>query len=141
MNNLSIKTVGIPNRKIPTSLLHHQISYMAIPDIKIQSETNYLTVHDAITIVLSNTTPPIITKEHLMSKTRKREIVTARQTIFYLLRKYSKHSLTYIAKQFNKDHATVLHSQRTIENLCFSSFKFKSEILQFEEKVKQIINR
>ena len=56
--------------------------------------------------------------EEIFSRTRKREIARPRQLIMYFARKHTKLSLNKIgAFCGNKDHATVLHSCKTIEKL------------------------
>lgn len=48
---------------------------------------------------------------------RKREYVTIRQITMSLLRMKNKRSLTYAGGYFGKDHATVIHSMKTVKNL------------------------
>lgn len=134
------KTVSYFNRVIPQSFRNQniQISYMAIPDIKIRIEKKYLSFDQAISIALQNTH---ITKNQLLLKSRKRDLVTARQTIFYLLRKYSKYTLSDIGTQFNQDHATVLHGHKHIIQLLDSDRKFKAEIQFLEDKIIQTLNK
>ncbi|MCX6270534.1 MAG: chromosomal replication initiator protein DnaA, partial [Bacteroidetes bacterium] len=56
--------------------------------------------------------------ESINSKTRKREIVQARQLAMYFAKKHTKSSLATIGLHCgNKDHATVLHACRTVVNL------------------------
>ncbi len=66
-----------------------------------------------------------LSEENLVSKTRKREIVQARQIAMYFAREMTKTSLASIGAQIgNKDHATVLHACRTVENLMETDKKF-----------------
>lgn len=58
-------------------------------------------------------------------KTRKREVVFARQLIMSFYKKYTKMSLKSIGQEFRgespgkvKDHTTVIHSIRLVKNLC-----------------------
>lgn len=53
----------------------------------------------------------------IFDKSQKREIVEARYIVMYILYRYSKESVTEIGWYFNKDHATVDHAKKTIENL------------------------
>ena len=54
----------------------------------------------------------------IQTKSRKREVVQARQVAMYLARKYTKNSLSSIGEQIgNRDHATVLHACKTITDL------------------------
>jgi chromosomal replication initiation ATPase DnaA len=78
-----------------------------------------------------------ITPEELQHKTRKREFVIGRQLCHYLSKKYTKTSLAIIGKRFgNKDHATVLHSNRTISDLIETDKDFQREYLPFLESFK-----
>jgi len=58
-------------------------------------------------------------------KTRKREIVFARQLIMFFLKKYTKMSLKSVGQEFRgegfkkgKDHTTVIYAIQQIKNLC-----------------------
>ena len=54
----------------------------------------------------------------IQTKSRKREVAQARQVAMYLARKYTKKSLSVIGSEIgNRDHATVLHACKTVENL------------------------
>lgn len=57
-----------------------------------------------------------ITLKELASRSRKQRIVMARQIGIYLARKYADgFTLQAIGKEFNKHHATVMHSINVIE--------------------------
>ena len=59
--------------------------------------------------------------ELLKSKTRKREVVQARQIAMYFAKKMTKSSLANIGMHCGgKDHATVLHACKTVNNLIGS---------------------
>lgn len=71
------------------------------------------------------------------SKTRKRNIVQARQIAMFFSKKYTKSSLATIGLHCgNKDHATVLHACRTINNLIETDKQFKSHVDDLEKKFK-----
>ena len=73
----------------------------------------------------------------LKSKTRKREIVQARQIAMYFAKTMTKTSLTSIGSQIGgKDHATVLHSCKTVNNLLETDKRFKTYISEIEKKLK-----
>jgi chromosomal replication initiator protein len=64
--------------------------------------------------------------ETLCSKTRKRHIVQARQLAMFFAKKYTKSSLASIGSQIgDRDHATVLHACKTIDNLLETDKQFK----------------
>ena len=51
----------------------------------------------------------------LKEKTRKKEIVTARQVAMYFTKEHTSHSLKTIGFHFGgRDHATVIHSVQTV---------------------------
>ncbi len=73
----------------------------------------------------------------LQSKTRKREIVQARQIAMYFSKTLTKSSLASIGAMIGgKDHATVLHACKTVNNLMDTDKRFKSQIESIEKKLK-----
>ncbi len=73
----------------------------------------------------------------LQSKTRKREIVQARQIAMYFSKAMTKSSLASIGALIGgKDHATVLHACKTVNNLMDTDKRFKSQIESIEKKLK-----
>lgn len=71
------------------------------------------------------------------SKTRKRDIVQARQLAMFFSKRMTKASLASIGLQCgNKDHATVLHACRTVSNLVETDKQFKAYVDELEKKIK-----
>ena len=78
-----------------------------------------------------------IAPDQLKSKTRKREIVQSRQVAMYFAKIYTKNSLASIGSQIGgKDHATVLHACKTVNNLMETDKLFKRYILELEKRFK-----
>jgi chromosomal replication initiator protein len=74
--------------------------------------------------------------ELLKSKTRKREVVQARQISMYFAKSLTKSSLATIGMHCGgKDHATVLHACRTVNNLIDTDKRFKGYITELEKKI------
>ena len=72
----------------------------------------------------------------MKSKTRKREIVQARQLAMYFSKHLTKSSLAHIGKHCgNKDHATVLHACKTVNNLADTDKRFKGYISDIEKRL------
>jgi len=72
----------------------------------------------------------------LKSKTRKREVVQARQISMFFSKKMTKSSLASIGAQCGgKDHATVLHACRTVINLAETDKQFKGYLEDLEKKL------
>lgn len=76
-----------------------------------------------------------ITINDIVSKSRKRNIVQARQIAMYLSRKYVKNSsLTIIGREIgNKDHATVLHACNTVTDFIRNDKTFKQYVTDIEK--------
>ena len=73
--------------------------------------------------------------ESIQSRTRKREIVQARQLAMYFAKKMTKSSLAIIGLQCgNKDHATVLHAYKTVQNLSETDKQFKFWVDELEKR-------
>jgi chromosomal replication initiator protein len=74
--------------------------------------------------------------EILKSKTRKREVVQARQISMYFSKKMTKSSLANIGAHCGgKDHATVLHACKTVSNLSETDKQFKIYLSDLEKKL------
>lgn len=56
-----------------------------------------------------------ITPDQIRSKSRKRELVTARNTVFYLARKHTDLSLEEIGSRFCRSHSTVIKGITSLE--------------------------
>ncbi len=73
----------------------------------------------------------------LQSKTRKREIVQARQVAMFFSKSMTKSSLATIGSQIGgKDHATVLHACKTVNNLIETDKRFRLQVDEIEKKLK-----
>jgi chromosomal replication initiator protein len=73
----------------------------------------------------------------LQTKTRKREIVQARQIAMFFSKSMTKSSLSTIGSLIGgKDHATVLHACKTVNNLIDTDKRFKGQIEDIERKLK-----
>jgi chromosomal replication initiator protein DnaA len=76
--------------------------------------------------------------DQLLSRTRKREIVQARQIAMYLSRNLTKNSLASIGAQIGgKDHATVLHACNTVCDLIDTDRGFRQYVVEIEKRLKK----
>ena len=74
--------------------------------------------------------------ETLQSKTRKRHIVQARQIAMYFAKKFTKASLASIGTQIGRrDHATVLHACKTVDNLSFTDKQFRKYVEDLNQRL------
>lgn len=75
--------------------------------------------------------------EVLNSKTRKRRIVQARQLAMFFSKKLTKSSLASIGAQCGgKDHATVLHACKTVNNLVDTDKQFRTYVNDLSKKLE-----
>ena len=72
----------------------------------------------------------------LQSKTRKRHIVQARQLAMFFAKKFTKASLASIGSQIGqRDHATVLHACKTVDNLSSTDKQFRKYVEDLNKKL------
>jgi chromosomal replication initiator protein len=75
--------------------------------------------------------------EKLLQKTRKREIVQARQITMFLAKAFTKNSLKTIGEHFGgRDHTTVIHSCQTVKDLMDTDVLFKESVIELQQKVQ-----
>jgi len=75
--------------------------------------------------------------DQMLGKTRKREIVQARQVSMYFSKSLTKSSLATIGSRIGgKDHATVLHACKTVNNLIDTDKQFRNQIHEIEKKLR-----
>lgn len=76
----------------------------------------------------------------IYSKSRKREINDARQLLMYFAKKEINLSSTNIGMRLARNHATVLHACKQIEQRLSVEKNFQQEISALESELKQAIN-
>ncbi|WP_291912728.1 chromosomal replication initiator protein DnaA [Chitinophaga sp. CB10] len=75
--------------------------------------------------------------DKLLQKTRKREIVQARQITMYLAKSFTKNSLKTIGEHFGgRDHTTVIHSCQTVKDLMDTDNNFRDSVIELQQKVQ-----
>lgn len=71
------------------------------------------------------------------SKTRKREIVQARQIAMFFAKDFTKASLKNIGSHFgNRDHSTVIHACQTVNDLMDTDKKFRNDVDELTKRIK-----
>ncbi|PWD99978.1 chromosomal replication initiator protein DnaA [Marinilabilia rubra] len=74
----------------------------------------------------------------LQSKTRKREIVQARQVAMFFSKNLTNSSLSAIGAVIGRrDHATVLHACKAVKNLQETNTEFKHQLKEIESMIRQ----
>lgn len=78
-----------------------------------------------------------VTIDSVKSKTRKREIVQARQIAMFFAKDLTKASLKTIGAHFgNRDHSTVIHACQTVNDLMDTDKKFKYDVEELTKRIK-----
>lgn len=101
--------------------------------VKQQRSEEDLTVSKIQQVVCEHFKVP---EELLQTKTRKREIVQARQVAMYLSKNLTNDALSYIGRQLgNKDHATVVYACKVVADLMQTDRNFKLEVEEIQRKL------
>ena len=101
----------------------------------INFETKPITVEDIINTVCSHygVDPSVV-----FSKSRKRDAVLARQVSMFFAKKYTDLSNAKIGAQIgNKDHATVIHACKTIEDMQETDKRFNESLNEILTELKK----
>jgi len=78
-----------------------------------------------------------VTVDSLKAKTRKREIVVARQVAMFFAKEYTNLSLKSIGYHFgNRDHSTVIHALTSVSDLMDTDRKFNATMQELTKKLK-----
>ena len=79
-----------------------------------------------------------ITQELMRSKSRKRELVVARQVAMFFSKEYTNHSLKSIGQHFGgRDHSTVIHAVQSVNDMMETDSKFKNSVGELTRKLKK----
>ena len=78
-----------------------------------------------------------IESDLLYGKSRKREISDARQVVMFLAKKFTKLSSTNIGFKLSRNHATVLHACKTIEERISVDKQLQQDLEKIENEFKK----
>jgi chromosomal replication initiator protein len=109
-----VATASVLSEPITTPLVHRTLeppaggeAYGPAPAAK-GGGPSVATIQEAVISVLG------VTRDELLSPRRTPRVVRARQLAMYLTRELTSLSLAQIAREFDRDHSTVLHSIRSV---------------------------
>jgi chromosomal replication initiator protein len=75
--------------------------------------------------------------DELKAKTRKKEIVIARQVAMYFCKEFTNHSLKSIGYHFGgRDHSTVIHAVQTVNDIMETDTAFRNAVNELKKKFK-----
>ena len=114
-------------------------------------EINVALARDVLRMVVNESKSPInidqiqhivceffdIPEDLLRAKTRKQEVVNARQVAMYLSKELTNSSLKTIGLHFGgRDHSTVIHSCQTVHDRIVSDSAFKQNVDQLRRRIE-----
>ena len=124
---------------VVNSLLAYSVVYNSNVDMRlaervikraVKVDDNPLTVDEILDTVCNHFS---VTLSAVNSKSRKHDLVIARQVTMYLAQKYTKMPASRIGRLVgNRDHSTVIHSCAQVENRLKVDSSFKEEVNSIE---------
>jgi chromosomal replication initiator protein len=73
--------------------------------------------------------------DDIKSKSRKRNVVMARQLICYFIYEHTKLTLIKVAEMLNRDHSTIIYSKDIVKELCFSDKAYRQHFEHLEKLI------
>ncbi len=130
---------GIVNSIIAYSIVYNKEIDMELVERIVQkvvsSEKKAVTIDDIIRIVCQHYGLEL---SAIHTKSRKREVVQARQIAMFLAKNYTDYSTAKIGSLIgNRDHATVLHAIKTIKELGEVDKSFRAEMGKIQTALKR----
>ena len=135
--------VGALNRIVSFSRIYNKTPNISEIKIILKDLLNYSENKVTVDLIQSLVCKFLkISKTEMLSSRRSRYLVRPRQTAIYLTKLLTTKSLPEIGRDFsNRDHTTVIHSIKTIENLkkndnelCNNIDTLKNQILYNNQK-------
>ena len=125
------------------SLIAHASLMKKDIDLELAKTTLKTIVHDIDTEVSIDYIQKTVSEyfhlktEDLKDKTRKKEVVIARQLAMYFAKEYTNLSLKSIGYHFGgRDHSTVIHAVQTVNDMYDVDSRFRSSVDELKKKLK-----
>jgi chromosomal replication initiator protein len=129
------------------SLIAHASLTRAEVDLELAKQTLKNIIHDIESEVGIDYIQKTVSEYYkidlndLKAKTRKKEIVIARQIAMYFSKEYTNHSLKSIGYHFGgRDHSTVIHAVQSVNDMIDTNNNFKSSIEDLKKRLKMRSN-
>ena len=106
----------------------------------VASNTVHVTRHQLTFEVIAETVASYynLDTDAIFGKSRKREISDARQLVMYLAKTKTQLSSTNIGLRMARNHATVLHACKQVEQRLGIERKFRDEVDAIEKRLKTL---
>jgi chromosomal replication initiator protein len=92
-------------------------------------------IQDAVCSVLA------VSREELLSSRRTPRVARARQLAMYLARELTPLSLAQIAREFDRDHSTVLHAVRSIQSRLEPGSQLQADINSIRGELERAVEK
>ncbi|HFC04969.1 MAG TPA: chromosomal replication initiator protein DnaA, partial [Rhizobiales bacterium] len=125
----------IASQQLTRARITVDLAALALRDMDRQSEPTRIRIEDILRIIGHHYS---VTRADLLSPRRARSIVRPRQVGMYLAKKFTPRSLPEIGRRFGgRDHSTVLHAVRKIEDLMKGDDILAREVSMLGKLVEQ----
>ncbi len=129
LNTLMAKVFFVPNREV--SLAMAQESITLITGTQIIEKPNMERIKQIICKAYN------LEEEVLLNKGRKKEIALPRQVLMYLAKKLTDLSFPAIGEMLKRNHTTVMHGCKAVEEMLEKDQEFKLFVEQLEQKISE----
>lgn len=125
----------IASQQLTRAKITVDLAALALRDMDRQSEPTRIRIDDILKIIGHHYS---VSRADLLSPRRARSIVRPRQVGMYLAKKFTPRSLPEIGRRFGgRDHSTVLHAVRKIEDLMKGDEILAREVAMLGKLVEQ----
>jgi len=125
----------IASQQLTRAKITVDLAALALRDMDRQSEPTRIRIDDILKIIGHHYS---VTRADLLSPRRARSIVRPRQIGMYLAKKFTPRSLPEIGRRFGgRDHSTVLHAVRKIEDLMKGDDILAREVVMLGKLVER----
>ena len=112
---------------------HYRIMRANIPEVIVPAKTDSEKVERILWVICGLSG---LTKEQLMARSRKRELMEYRQMAGYLMCMHTGLTLKAIGYHLgNRDHSTVIHARDTVSDLLETNAEFRNKFKTINEKL------
>lgn len=135
MNNLQKVIELVPASKRPdaiSALLNVSNFNMEITEALDESTTGNIPAIEGKACQLFGCRVP-----DLFTKTRRREVVYARMLMYAYLHRMCGWSQKKTSYRYGRDHSTVVHGMKTIDNLCHTDKDFRAKFETFKQSINE----
>jgi chromosomal replication initiator protein len=108
---------------------------MAIPGYKNANQTSRLSVTDKEQVIKVICEHFEYSFEQLLKQDRHRELVFARNCLYYFLFKYTKMSKVAIGELLKRNHTSVIHSLKALQDLIDTEDDVSDTIVEIRKKL------